>query len=141
MTERVFLDTNIVVYAFDHAKASVEKRQKAQEILLNPDLELCLSAQVLSEFYVTVTRKLPKPLDPIDASRAITQLGELVTVPTDAGLVAAGIETSITHQLSYWDALIVEASVRAGCSRLLTEDLNAGATIRGVKIDNPFAGT
>ncbi|MDR0593793.1 MAG: hypothetical protein LBG60_11165 [Bifidobacteriaceae bacterium] len=54
--------------------------------------------------------------------------------------VAAAIETSIRHQVNYWDALIVEAAASAGCARLLTEDLDDGQIISGVRVTNPFRG-
>jgi len=59
-------------------------------------------------------------------------------VALSAQLVVSAIETSIEHQVSYWDAMIIEAAASSGCTVLLTENLNAGAVIRGVKIVNPF---
>lgn len=140
MSDRVFLDTNVIVYQFDTAPASAAKRRRAREILANPDLVVCLSAQVLGEFYVTVTRKLPEPLDTETAGEAIASLSLLGVVPTDAQLVRSAVETSATAQLSYWDALIIEAARLSGCSQLLTEDLSDGALIRDVRIENPFRG-
>lgn len=141
MTERVFLDTNVVVYAHDTAEQSARKRERAQAVLANGDYDLCVSAQVLGEFFVTVTRKLPRPLGLSDAADAVAELSALGPVPTDADLVAAAVETSQDAQLSYGDALIVEAAGRADCPVLLTEDLANGAVIRGVRIENPFHGS
>ena len=62
-------------------------------------------------------------------------------VPIDAALVLEAIDIQIESSLSYWDAAIVAAAVRAGATELLTEDLNAGQIIRGVRICNPFAPT
>jgi len=138
MTERVFLDTNVVVYAFDGADASKAKRRRALEVLADDERELRVSAQVLGEFFVTVTRKLARPLSFGEAAAAVAELSSFAPVPTDAELIATAIETSHRAQLSYWDALIVEAAARARCSVLLTEDLNDGAVIGGVRIENPF---
>lgn len=139
MTDRVLVDTNVFIYAFDTHPDSGAKRARALELLADDSLDICVSAQVLSEFFVTVTRKLPRPLPAVEAARAVGDLIPLGVIPTDAHLIAAAIKTSQSAQLSYWDALIVEAAASAGCARVLTEDLNAGAVISGVRIENPFA--
>ncbi|MFT4229324.1 MAG: PIN domain-containing protein [Microbacterium sp.] len=131
-----FLDTNVLVYAFDGCDPA--KRARAIEILERAPDELVVSAQVLGEFYVTVTRKLATPLPPSTAAAAVEQLARHTVIMTDATLVRAAVDTSTRSQISYWDALIVEAAARAGCERILTEDLADGSTIRGVRIENPF---
>lgn len=131
-----FLDTNVVVYVHDHG--SPDKRRRAIELLESPPDRLVVSTQVLSEFYWTVTRKLAPPLAPEAALEATKELGALGVVTLDRPLVLSAIETAQRHQLALWDAMIVEAASRSGCERLLTEDLNHGQEIRGVRIDNPF---
>ncbi len=84
-----------------------------------------VSAQVLNEFWVTVTAKLARPLPPGDAARVVADLGASIeVVPIDAGLVLAGIDRHLTDDPSLWDALVVEAARVSGCTTLLTEDLN-----------------
>lgn len=134
---RAFVDTNVWVYAFDDAEPA--KRDRARALLADPPGTLVVSAQVLGEFYVVVTRRLAAPVDPQVARAAVDQLCRLPVVPVDAELVRAASGTAQSAQLSYWDALIVEAAATAGCDRLLTEDLAAGTTIRSVRIENPFA--
>ncbi len=136
-TARSFLDTNVLVYAVDESEPA--KRDRARELLAAPDVPLILSAQVIGEFYVVATRKLAIPLDEADVAAAVAELLRLPVVPIDAELVRAAIATSRSAQLSYWDALIVEAAAAAGCDRLLTEDLSHGVTIRSVRVENPFA--
>jgi predicted nucleic acid-binding protein len=135
--ERAFLDTNVLVYLFDHSEPV--KTQRARDLLeqAKPG-ELALSAQVLSEFYVVVTRKLERPLDPAVASQAVDWLSLLQVVALDPVLVKAAIHTSRSAQISYWDALIVASAACGGCARLLTEDLNDGQVIGSVRIENPF---
>lgn len=133
-----FLDTNVVVYAHDHG--SEDKRRLAVALLRSPSDRLVLSSQVLSEFYWTVTRKLDPPLAEAEAGEATRQLATLPLVAVDRSLVLSAIDTATHHQIALWDALIIEAAVRGGCDRLLTEDLNDGQDIRGVRIENPFAG-
>jgi len=135
--DRTFLDTNVLVYLFDHEQPA--KAQKAREILeqAKPG-SLALSAQVLGEFYVVVTRKLKRPLDPAKAADALDWLGLLRVVSLDTGLAKAAVRISRSAQLSYWDALIVAAAGAGGCETLLSEDLNSGQLIESVRVENPF---
>lgn len=131
-----FIDTNVAVYVLDHG--SPEKRMQAAELFASPPDRLVVSTQVLSEFYWTVTRKLEPPLADDRAREALRELAALPVVAVDRELVLAAVDTSSRHQLALWDALIVEAAVRGGCERLLTEDLNDGQEIRGILVENPF---
>ena len=137
MTGRAFVDTNVLVYAID--KNEPVKRAAAVEVLAFLEDRFVVSAQVLGEFFVTVTRKLTAPVPIAEAARRVSELSQYDTVLIDASLVRAAIETSQQSQISYWDALIVEAAAAAGCSALFTEDLAAGSVIRGVEVVNPFA--
>jgi len=133
MTGRPFIDTNVLVYAFDHT--APDKRARAAGLLRR---DFVISAQVLSELYVTLTRKLTPPVAPADTAAIVAELAHQDVVPVTATLVQSAIATARTAQLSYWDALIVEAAVAAGCTTLLSEDLNPGQVITGVRIENPF---
>lgn len=137
MAARAFVDTNVLVCAFDDAEPA--KRDRARALLSDPPSPLVVSAQVLGEFYVVVTRKLEQPVAPAAAADAVEQLLALPVVPIDGELCRAAVRTSQQRQLSYWDALIVESAAAAGCDRVLTEDLGDGATIGSVRIENPFA--
>jgi predicted nucleic acid-binding protein len=136
--DHIFLDTNIVVYLFDEDAEA--KRKKAREILESQGTvgRLALSTQVLQEFYVTVTRKLAKPLDPVTASAAVEDLMALPVVQVDPRLILAAIARSQSDTLSFWDALIVESALAAGCKHLYSEDLQDGRVIEGMTIENPF---
>jgi predicted nucleic acid-binding protein len=137
MSVRTFLDTNVLVYLFDHDEPAKEGR--AREILDNAEPgELVLSTQIMSEFYVTVTRKLKRPVDIEIVTQAIDWLGFLLVVSSDTALVKSAIQISRSAQISYWDGLVVAAAARSGCERLLTEDLNDGQEIGSVCIENPF---
>ena len=138
MTERVFLDSNVVLYAFDTHPNEARKHARAQEIFDDPTLQRCVSAQVIGEFYVNAIRKLRPPLSVAAAGDAVAMLMRLDPVPTDAALISRAIQTSTRWQISYWDALIVEAARVAHCPRVLTEDLSHGMSIDGVLIENPF---
>jgi predicted nucleic acid-binding protein len=137
MTGSTFLDTNVVVYAFDDDEPVKQKRARA--VIGGGDHPtLVVSTQVLAEFFVTVTRKLERPLAPDRARQAVADLATLPVVGVDKEAVLAGIDLADRHQLSLWDALIVQAAATAGCETLLTEDLADGAVLAGVSIHNPF---
>ncbi|MCL2489723.1 MAG: PIN domain-containing protein [Propionibacteriaceae bacterium] len=137
MSADAFLDTSVIVYAFD--TSAPDKQAIARRILERDGL--VTSAQVLGELYVTLTRKIPNGLPTGGAQQVIEKLRTRPNVDISTDLVAAAIQTSIRFQLSYWDALIIEAAVAGGCTTLLTEDLNDGETINGVRIVNPFTAT
>lgn len=136
MSGRAFVDTNVVVYAVDDADPV--KRDRARELLRGSAEQLVLSAQVLSEFYVVVTRKLAKPMPEPDAAEAVRDLARLPVVVVDAELVMAATALSRKARISFWDAQIVAAARVAGCDRVLTEDLSAGTEISSVRVENPF---
>jgi predicted nucleic acid-binding protein len=137
MNDRTFIDTNVLVYAIDDAEPA--KRAIVESVLASDQYgELVLSAQVLSEFYVTVTRKLDGRVPEMEALRGIDRLSLHPIVSIDTPLVRNAVEISRSSQISYWDGLIVAAAARAGCGLLLTEDLNDGQVIGSVRVENPF---
>ena len=136
---RLFLDTNMLVYA--HDSTDPQKQAKAQT-LLTEGIEresAVVSAQVLSEFFVVVTRRIPVPLSAQQAEQVMDLLSMLPTVELDQNLVRQAVCIHRESQISYWEALIVSAAERAGCTRILSEDLNAGQTYRDVRVENPFS--
>ena len=138
MSGRTFLDSNVLVYSVDESPAEKSKHEQAVELLSAQPENLVVSTQVLQEFYVVTTRKLKSPLSEELAARAVRGIAKLDVVGVDVPLVLSAVDTSRTAQVSLWDALIIEAASRAGCERVLSEDLNAGQVIRGVRIENPF---
>ena len=136
MGERVFIDTNVLLYADDLDAG--EKRDTAQSLIRQAyvDGNGVVSTQVLQEFFVASTRKLGVPAD--IARRKVELLARLDVVTIEPGLILDAIDLHRLHALSFWDALIVRAASASGCQRLLTEDMQSGQTIAGVKIENPF---
>ena len=129
-----FIDTNVLVYLFDTDAPA--KQAAAREIIAAG--RLVLSTQVLSEFYVTVTRKLARPLDSANASRAVADLCALPVRDVTPSLVQSAIRRCTTDRLSYWDALVVETALEAGATLLLTEDLQQGQAFGALRVHNPF---
>lgn len=130
-----FLDTNVVVYAFDAADPG--KQARALAILESGD-RLVVSTQVLLETWWVLTRRLAEPLDEDRASQVVGTLAELPVVHTDPELVLRAIATSRRYRLAVWDALILEAARSGGCRRILSEDLQDGFTLDTVTVSDPF---
>jgi|PersoiStandDraft_1058852.scaffolds.fasta_scaffold25071_1 predicted nucleic acid-binding protein len=139
MSVRTFFDTNVLVYAFD--RDAPEKRRTAMRRLKEHGESgtLVISTQVLSEFYVSVTRKLARPLSEDDAAEVLEQLSTFPVVVTDVPLVLRSVALARRAKLSYWDAMILQAAVEARCAELLSEDFQAGAILENVRIRNPYA--
>lgn len=138
MNAKRFVDTNVLVYA--HDKKEGYKQETARNILreLWDQNSSALSMQVLQEFYSTVTRKLATPL-PREKARLIVSQYALWCVETTPEEIKRAFRIEDEARIGFWDALIVAAAIKAGATRILSEDLNPGQTIAGIQIENPFA--
>jgi predicted nucleic acid-binding protein len=138
MTGRVFLDTNVVAYA--HDSSDPEKQKQAQQILRDGMVSgrVCISAQVLGELFVVLTRKIANPMGVDEAAQIVQAVSKLEVV--EVGLVTVRLALHFVRLggISYWDSLIVAAAKLAGCSTLYTEDLSHGRIIDSVTVENPF---
>ena len=135
-TERRFFDTNVIVYA--HDDGSPNKRDRARKLLASAlqDGTGVISGQVLSETYVTLTKKVG--IDEQAAADEILQLSEFRTVEISASLVLRALQIKGEFMLSYWDSLIIAAAEHAGCATVWSEDLNDGQSYGMVTARNPF---
>lgn len=138
MSARTFVDTNVLIYA--HDRDAGEKYETAKTVLreLWTEREGVLSMQVLQEFYVNVTRKIPSPL-PKAAARAIVESYRSWCMQTTVEEIATAFRIEDQAKVGFWDALVVASASKSGAVRLVSEDLNAGQTILGVRVENPFA--
>jgi predicted nucleic acid-binding protein len=139
MNDKWFGDTNVLVYAFDNSEP--EKQEKAKKLLITKGAEgkIVLSTQVLQEFFVVVTRKLNPPLSEDLAYKAVCDFAEYPLVLIDKlFLILRAIKSAESDGFSFWDALIVEAALQSECKILLTEDMQHGRSIDGLRIENPF---
>ena len=140
MPDKVFLDSNVLVYLYDvdaPEKQSVS-RSLLKKVTEQSDLDYVISTQVLQEFYVTVTRKFARTLSEQEVLLAMTGLRTFPTVQVDVPMIFEAIELGRRFKLSFWDSLIVSAASSAGCSRVLSEDLQHGMRIDSLTIENPF---
>ena len=136
--ELTFVDTNVLVYAHDRSE---DRKQRVAQALLEElwaNRTGTLSTQILQEFYVVATRKFSPALSRRAAREIVALYGTLPLVSVDLPLILTASQLEERLKLSFWDALVVEAARRAGAARLVTEDLQGGRSIGGVRISNPF---
>jgi predicted nucleic acid-binding protein len=138
MTDKTFIDTNVLIYAHDvDAKAKHEIAQSLLRELWSHRTGV-LSLQVLQEFYVNVTRKIASPL-PRDLARLAVNSYSIWCTETTPAEIAAAFRIEDESRIGFWDALIVASAAKSGSVRILSEDLNARQIIAGIRIENPFA--
>jgi len=136
MSDRVFVDTNIFVYADDRAARTKRPQARAMLSELIRTRRAVVSTQVMQEYFVAAVKKLG--LSPERARIRVERLGRLDVVLIRPELILGAIDLCRLHALSFWDALVVRSASASGCGRLLSEDLQDGQTIDGVRIENPF---
>ncbi|RPI33071.1 MAG: PIN domain-containing protein [Chloroflexota bacterium] len=133
-----FLDTNILVYAYD--RSAGKKHTTAVQLIRDcwENENGCLSIQILQEFYVNVTHKIASPLDHLTARQIVADLAQWrIQTPVVDDLLQA-MDFQHCYQLSFWDAMVVQSAARLGCKQLLSEDLNHGQIYGDVQVINPF---
>lgn len=137
MNDKTFVDTNVLIYAHDvDAKA---KHHAARAILaeLWSERSGVVSMQVLQEFYVNATRKIVHPL-PKESGRLVVSTYATWCMETTAAEISTAFRIEDEAHVGFWDALIVASALKSGATRILSEDLNAGQVIAGIRIENPF---
>ena len=133
---KVFLDTNILVYAID--RHDLKKQRLSRQALgtLNEDYSGVISTQVVQEFYVTAVNKLG--LKPLEAKHIISNFENLEIVQVEMEHIKEAIDCSILNQVSFWDALIIVCAQHAKCETLWSEDLSHSQVFKTVKVENIF---
>lgn len=136
---KIFLDTNIIIYAYD---VSAEPKHKIAKDLMIDLWESGLgviSTQVLQEFYVNVTQKIQAPLEMNLAKSIIEDLLTWDVVINDGESLLGAVDIQIKYKTNFWDSLIIQAASQGGAKFLYTEDFQDGQNIEDVRIKNPFA--
>ena len=132
-----FLDSNILVYAYDVSDPA--KQRAAQGIVLKAlDGGAAVSTQVLAEFAATLLHKISPAVSPDDVRVLLDALSPVRVVFPDQGIVRRAVEAHEAYGFHFYDGMIIAAAERAGCTRIWSEDLNPGQTYFGVGIENPF---
>lgn len=138
MSDVVFVDTNILVYAHD-ADAGVKRERAIEKLRHLWEVDAGrLSVQVLQEFYVNATQKLATRVARSAAREVVSTYAAWIRQPTTADTVLRATDIAELAQISFWDALIVASAEQAGAEELYSEDLNEGQSIGGIKVVNPL---
>ena len=136
MTERSFLDTNILISADD---GSDERKQATAIGLIEAGIRsrrAVLSTQVLQEYFVNATRKLG--IAPAVARESIEAYQQLTTIQIEPTDILEAIDLHRLHSLSFWDGLIIQSARKSGCRVLYSEDLQDGRRFGTLRLVNPF---
>jgi predicted nucleic acid-binding protein len=133
---RVALDSNVLIYA--ELEPDSEKGTRSTELILRAARDGVIPAQVLGEFLRFVQRRVPPSLE--DAIRqALLYQSVFLTPPTTDAIINRASELARAHRLQLWDGVVCAASSQAGARVLLTEDMQDGRIIDGLRLMNPFA--
>jgi predicted nucleic acid-binding protein len=135
-TSRSFLDTNILVYSDDPRDPA--KQAKALDLIKDHLRQRTgvVSLQVLQEYFVSATGKLK--LDAELAKQRVEVFAKFHVAEPTVNDILAAIDMHRLHSFSYWDALVLRMAKQTGCRVLLTEDMQHGQVVDGVRIVNPF---
>ena len=139
MSVDAFIDTNVLIYQLETLDA--RKHRIAESIVSKAVASgnACISFQVVQECLNTVLRKAKVKLDLAGAQAYLdTVLTPLYLVPASLALYQRALALQARWQFSFYDSLIVAAALEAGCKKLLSEDLQHGQRIEGLRIENPF---
>ena len=132
-----FLDTNVLVYAYDPGDSN--KQRIAQDLVRRALAgEILVSTQVLAEFAATLLHKLKPAARPKDVAAVLDALSPIGVVVPDADIVRRALDARAEYGVHFYDGMIVAAAERGGCGRIWSEDLNAGQKYFGIAVENPF---
>ena len=136
--ERLFVDSNLFVYAYDQSAG--RKREVARDLIaeLWETRSGCASVQVLQELFVNLTRKVPNPLSTREAASLVRDISAWTIHSPGSGDVLSAIDLHERSGVSFWDAMILTSARTLGCRTLYSEDLNAGQSYDGVRVVNPI---
>lgn len=139
-TRRVFVDTNILIYAYEKSDGSKQSKARALVTELWREQAGVLSPQVLAEFYHVATRKMTPPLPRTVARKIVAVYRQWCSANTSttADLLVSASLLEERHTLSWWDSMIVEAALLSGATTLLSEDMQHGRTFGALTVRNPF---
>ena len=136
--DKIFVDTNVLAYAFD-ISAGV-KHEKAKEIVENCwHSENCIiSTQVLEEFFICLTKKIPTPVDSNTVRQIIRDFLKWRTVAIDGDIILEAIDIHERYKYSFWDSMIISSAIEGGANIIFSEDFSNSQIIKGIVIKNPF---
>ncbi|HEU4894103.1 MAG TPA: PIN domain-containing protein [Vicinamibacterales bacterium] len=138
MSDRYFVDTNILMYAHDTAAGDKHARAKALVEELWQNRSGVVSTQVLQELAVNLRRKTKKPLDAKGTRDVVADYLAWQVVVNGGESILEALDLEGRYQISFWDALVVQAAQASGAEILYSEDLSDGQTYGTVRVINPL---
>lgn len=140
MSGNVFFDSNILIYAIDSSPEESHKSTRARQLIRDHIQRRSgvISIQVVQEFFVVATQKIAIPLSSGQALEYLNYLSIMEIVRPDYGMVVTAIHIHKRFQISFWDAMIIQAAASTRCDTIWSEDLQDGFKINGLKVVNPF---
>ncbi|MCP9848701.1 PIN domain-containing protein [Cyanobium sp. Morenito 9A2] len=132
------MDTNLWVYRLDRREPVKGERIRRWLADLAEDNDIIISTQVLIELRAVATRKLRPALGDAKITALLAAMAGFEVVSTELNLVLDAHQLAVRHQLSWFDALIAEATLRSGCAVLFSEDFTHGVTIGALQVINPL---
>lgn len=137
MSAPEFLDTNVLVYAYD--PSDPRKQEIARSLVRRAVVgEIATSSQVLGEFAATLLHKLKPPAKPEELMALLDTLGPIKLVPLDGDAILRAVQARAQYGIHFYDGMIVAAAERGGCQKILSEDFNTGQEYFGIGVENPF---
>jgi predicted nucleic acid-binding protein len=138
MSDKYFVDTNILMYAHDTSAGAKHVRAKALVEDLWRQQSGVVSTQVLQELCVNLRRKAGHPVDLSTAREIVADYLSWDVVTNTGQSILEALQLEEHYQISFWDALVVQAAEASGATVLYSEDLSDGQTYRGVRVVNPL---
>ncbi len=138
MTVKTFVDTNILVYAYDRGAGDKHAQARRTVGQLWEEGSGVLSTQVLQEFYVNVRRKAQRPLSIRSARSLVADYMAWDPVVNDGTSILEAMDAERRYKISFWDALIIIAAQRSEADVVLSEDFSHGQKYGSVRVLNPF---
>jgi predicted nucleic acid-binding protein len=132
-----FLDSNILVYAYD--SGDIRKRRIAQDLVRRALAgDMAISTQVLAEFSVTLLHKISPAVKPSDLFVVLDALGPIKLINIDGDVVRRAVEAREKYGVHFYDGMILATAERGGCTRIWSEDMNSSQRYFGIPVENPF---
>ena len=138
MSDRSFVDTNILMYAHDNAAGEKHERAKTLMEELWRERKGVVSTQVLQELAVNLRRKAARPLDAKATREIVADYLTWQVVVNSGESILEALDLEARFQISFWDALVVQAAQASGAEILYSEDLSDGQTYGTVRVINPL---
>ena len=138
MSDKYFVDTNVLMYAHDTSAGEKHQRAKALVEELWRDRTGVVSTQVLQELSINLRKKVRQPLDAKATRDIVADYLTWQVIVNGGDSILEAIDLEFRYQISFWDALVVQAAQASGAETLYSEDLSDGQTYGGVRVINPL---